>query len=784
MDYSDFLQKFYLPKSGGGLEGYKSKCRTALFFFENGLDGKYDANIICPSDSTYEKWLTGTRRPESQIWSEAEKHLLTDHLLVKLMSVLNERNLRSMLQSFEVPLAIGESPDKRAFARAIAAQFEAIVHGCGSAENIVPAEYKKLPEPIGFKTYLRGAVERYKWIKLPGEEDCQLDEVYVCNNIGTSAAVFPHRIVGNVIENATLQKLRSYDRRGETKRILLVGGCGYGKTLMLQHLFLEAAEQTDETGCLPIFAELRNYSPAEQDLLSFIVATVQEYDDSFSTDSAKQLFRKGTAQLLLDGLDELNSSEGVDFQKRLKELWHKYPDIQIVVTSRQSPIIKGIAGFNQLYLHPLEEEQVDCLLDKLSALESDNTAKADILSFFDSTTGYVKKDGFIATNPMLLTVIARNHNELKDSIDSRARFYEVLYNELIRGHDEEKEAFKRLFHSVSDDSEFTEVFREFCAKTYMDGVYEFDRRTFEKYFKEVQKDIALVNPKIFTLANFQYDVCATACMMYEQESGIYYIDPGFQDYFFAEYYYFLDTDEAKKIGEILAHRSVRSFRNLDGLQMLYRMSADKAEVCVLLPYLRSIFTGANPEEGFIRFLENGFGSVTYTVLDDTQINEAIQGNRTMKFDWLSDSNSVKNVVMALVFSALDLSNTFTMKAHVQAARQNKNATHFLAGILDGSMQDDNPGNVIKAFPYELRYRDDVEFFRSMKVNGTPILSNSGKPIVFGYVCSVSPVSLLSDPEQLNEFMEMTRENGLIEAFNKVEDFYRQMLDRQKENDFR
>jgi len=451
LDYSDFLQKFYLPKSGGGLEGYKSKCRTALFFFENGLDGKYDANIICPSDSTYEKWLTGTRRPESQIWSEAEKHLLTDHLLVKLMSVLNERNLRSMLKSFEVPLAIGESPDKRAFARAIAAQFEAIVHGCGSAENIVPAEYKKLPEPIGFKTYLRGAVERYKWIKLPGEEDCQLDEVYVCNNIGTSAAVFPHRIVGNVIENATLQKLRSYDRRGETKRILLVGGCGYGKTLMLQHLFLEAAEQTDETGCLPIFAELRNYSPAEQDLLSFIVATVQEYDDSFSTDSAKQLFRKGTAQLLLDGLDELNSSEGVDFQKRLKELWHKYPDIQIVVTSRQSPIIKGIAGFNQLYLHPLEEEQVDCLLDKLSALESDNTAKADILSFFDSTTGYVKKDGFIATNPMLLTVIARNHNELKDSIDSRARFYEVLYNELIRGHDEEKEAFKRLFHSVSDD---------------------------------------------------------------------------------------------------------------------------------------------------------------------------------------------------------------------------------------------------------------------------------------------------------------------------------------------
>jgi len=47
----------------------------------------------------------------------------------------------------------------------------------------------------------------------------------------------PNKNRGNCIVDATLQKLRTYDRRGETKYVILIGACGYGKTLMLQHLF-------------------------------------------------------------------------------------------------------------------------------------------------------------------------------------------------------------------------------------------------------------------------------------------------------------------------------------------------------------------------------------------------------------------------------------------------------------------------------------------------------------------------------------------------------------------
>jgi hypothetical protein len=173
----------------------------------------------------------------------------------------------------------------------------------------------------------------------------------------------------------------------------------------------------------------------------------------------------------------------------------------------------------------------------------------------------------------------------------------------------------------------------------MDGVFEFDHRTFEKYFKDVKKQETLSNPNIFQLDGFEHDVCATACMMYEQESGIYYIDPGFQDYFFAEYYYFEDTEKTKAMGEVLRHRKVNSFRNLDGLRMLYKMSPTKTEVCLFLPFLKDIFKNAEEDETFLRFLSYGYKECTYTEINDPAVKTYMHETGADKFDCILDTNS-------------------------------------------------------------------------------------------------------------------------------------------------
>lgn len=786
MEYSDFLQKFYLPDIGGGLDGYKSKKKTALFFFENGLDDQYDDNIICPSDSTFEKWVDGKRKPDSSIWSEASKHLDDEKLAKKLLAVLNTKNLKSIMMSFGITFEIEEVPDKKRFSTAVAAQFVAIAEGYGTADNIVPEEYKKTPESVGFRSYLRGAENKYKWIRLPGEEECLLDDVFICNNIGTSAAVFPHRIKGNYIEDATLEKLRTYDRRGEVLREILIGGCGYGKTLMLQHLFLEAADHSDETGRLPVIAELRNFSSSYDGFVPFIVDTVCEYDPSFTESSAIEILEKGQAQILFDGLDELDPGEVKFFQKKLAELIHRYPNIQVIVTSRPCSAINGINGFIKLYLHPLDEDQVNSLLDKLLIRKQDSKAKETILSFFEPGAGYVKKDGFIATNPMLLTVMVSNYEKLMKLNGDKTRFYELMYDVLIRGHDEEKEAFDRFFHSVGNREEFTQVFRAFCALTFMDGVYEFDRRTFEKYFKLVKKQEELSNPNIFRLDGFEHDVCATACMMYEQESGIYYIDPGFQDYCFAEYYYFEVTDKTKAMGEALNRRQVKSFRNLDGLKMLYMMSPEKMEVCVFLPFLNEIFKESDETKCFMRFLAYGFRECIYVDLDEVAIKANMAKLNADKFDYLIDSNPPKNIVMWMILDILNLNNTFSLGALVKPLKQEDGVTHFITGYLDsvGKNEGSDKTYIIKMNENEIRHKGDSDYFEKMRLMMVPIRDDKGEPVCFGYKYRVNPLSLLPDQRRTEDFIAMAKKAGLVDAFMKVKEYYNKIVERQKANDFK
>lgn len=787
MDYKEFLAAFYRKNRAGGLLGYRSKKKLTEFFFSNALIGD-ERELLPTSDDAYDRWFDGSRNPKTEVWAAIASRADTDNLEKETLKALNDSLLRELVVAFGIELLPAEVPDKRRFALAITQQFIALAEGNGTANNIIPAAYKKTPEPTGFETYIRGAINRFKWMRLPGEDEQLMDDVFVCSNIGTSAAVFPHRIRGNYIENATLEKIRTIDRRNELKHALIIGACGYGKTLMLQHLFLDAADRRNETGLLPIFAELRNFSSQQNSFIPFLVEAVQEYDRSFTEADLIGLLEKGQAQLLFDGLDEMDPEETIHFHKKLAELAHAFPNNQIIISSRYCSAINGIRGFVRLYLHPLDEAQADRLIDKLLQDVDDDKAKETILSFTKPNTGYIRKNGFVATNPMLLTIMVRKYKELQDCAGSRIKFYETMYNALIKEHDEEKQAFSRFFHSVTDGDEFTLVFREFCAKTYVDGIYEFDHRTFERYFKQLESKNELANPVKFKLNAFQHDVCATACMMYEQESGIYYIDPGFQDYFFAEYYFFADTAPTKEMGKQLRERQPDSFRSIDALMMFYQMAKDKADVCILLPYLDDIFKGQSPENAFLRFLAQGYGEVKYITLDEGIIQKYLMKSKASKHDSIVEQNPPTNIIGAMLLDVLNMPNTFAMGSYDNPVVREKFASYFLTGYVDSvrdfDKPDEEPKIVLRNMKHEIARFGDSEYFDSLERSPVPIRDENGEPVCFGYEYTVNPIKLADSPEQLKFFIEMCNKAGLGLIFARVADYYKKISEAQDKNKLR
>lgn len=783
LDCSEFLQRFYLPDRGGALVGNKSKSKVVEFFFVNAMEE--DAQEILPtSDSTYEKWLTGTRNPQSTIWAALANNFDSSKLQKALINTLNETTLRLVMGSFCVALEQDDVPDRLNFSKAIVAQFKAFASGGGVAENIIPEEYKKPPDLRGFGAYIRETTKKYKYMKFPTEDEHLLEDYFVPSSIGTSSVALPNKNRGNCIADATLQKLRTYDRRGETKCVILIGACGYGKTLMLQHLFLESANQIAKTGLLPVFAELRNFSEDDQDLFLFLGNVVQELDKSFTVEKLSDLLEKGQVQILLDGLDEMDPNETSHFQRKLSEFCHHYPNNQVVISSRQCTAISGIRNFNKLYLHPLDEDQIHLLLDKLLHEIDDekerSTAKDTVLSFLNTRTGYVKVDGFVATNPMLLTIIVRNYKMLKKLDGDKLGFYELMYDILIRGHDEDKESYGRFFISVSEEDEFTQVFREFCAKAYLDGVFEFDRLSFEKYYKLIESKQSLQNRAKFTMRAFQQDVCATACMMYEQESDIYYIDPGFQDYFFARYFYLEDTTQCKKIARGLWSRQPDSFRNLDALQMLYRISGEKVDICILYPYLDGIFKGKSDDEAFLRFLSYSFGHITYTLWNKPLIDKIMQEGPVVveKFDFGNDANHTKNIIIELICDVLDLPNNFVIGSMEDSIQSSDNAVAFYTGAYADITFQGDPDQI----PHKWIRAEKHEISELKSGTGT-IRTKNGEPICFGYAYTVEPQSLIEQPELKANFIELCQAAHLDAMFTKVRKYYESIVRNQRANEY-
>ncbi|MBO5568086.1 MAG: NACHT domain-containing protein, partial [Clostridia bacterium] len=466
-------------------------------------------------------------------------------------------------------------------------------------------------------SYLHGAIQKYKWMTILGGDEVELDEYYVCNRIGRSPAVIAYLDKGNTIDEATLKQLRTYDRRGITNRVILIAASGFGKTLMLQHLFLQAARTQADSGLLPVLVELRNFSHISHDLVACIVASVARFGEKFTEDDARDLLAKGQCQILLDGLDEMDPSEITEFQRNLTDFIDLYPDNQIVLSSRECDALNGIRRFNKLYIHPFDNDQSQRLIDKLLQNVDDPRAKGKIQRYMDE--GFIKKDGLFATNPMLLTFVVQNYQKLDEYSQSRYLFYQEVYDAMLVDHDADKNAFDRIFHSVSNVDEFTRVFREFCALSYLNAEREFSKASFENYFNKLQSVNEVDNPSKLKWRSFLQDACATACMMYEASSKIIYIDPAFQEYLFALYMYQAPIERARELLKPLKNKSPMEYKTLNGFHMLYEMGAEKAEIAFFLPFLDLIFRGSTEDEAFEKYLQLGYSEIGITVLDKEKV---------------------------------------------------------------------------------------------------------------------------------------------------------------------
>ena len=772
MRYTDFFAKFYMGRSTGGILGHKSKEKIPEYFMKAALiDDYYDR--LPTSNSSYGKWFDGTRKPEDVLWGLIVSHFDEDGFIDKLSKDLNDSVLRYIMIGFNIGLHEGETPDKRLFAFALAKQFYAIAQGCGNADEIVKDFYKPDAYITAFPEYANRTKLKYEKTKTPfsdGEERL-LEDVYVCNILSSrlSATKNRHsRTQERTILNANLDSISEY-----SNRVILVANGGMGKSMMLQHLFLDSIQKHLQTGMLPIMIELRDFSESNDLFDDYIVKTAETFDENLTRKKVADLMLSGKCQILLDGADEIDLSDVNSFQRQITELTDRYPYSQYVMASRDCDIIRGVQGFTKLYLRPFNSDQSSILIDNLLADLEDETIKDEIATLTEGE--YLQKHRVFASNPMLLTFVIMKHLHVNPFEGKKRLFYRSVYDAIVYSHDEEKKGYSRVFRSAQNAEEFTKVFKEFCAITYMKHETEFDLDTFDEYFNNLTTKDTLENPNIMSSKNFIHDACTTACMMYEEDIKLLYIDPGFQEYLFALYYYSADPEELKTLGRTLWNIPIIDFDGYDAFEMLYEFSLEKFENCLLKPYLHNIFNSTTEIEKFIKFLRHGYREFEYQVIDTDKIAKYTSENDA---DWISLKPVIiepSNIIFMLLLQQLDINNYLSLEPLEEAV----DYPEFMTAGIFGELYFDPVDGKKSISPHRLlrQHTIDVQAYERTHEVESYIRDVQQQLVCFGHEYKIDFDKVLETPENYSDLINVlkTPENDILRAYNKVKKYYEELI---------
>lgn len=394
--------------------------------------------------------------------------------------------------------------------------------------------------------------------------------------------------------------------------------------------------------------------------------------------------------------------------------------------------------------------------------------------------GYLNKHGEFASNPMLLTFCIMNYPSYQSFYDNPHEFYRSAYDIILSDHDLEKSPLDRVFRSADSQDDFTDVFREFCAVSYVERKFQFNKMTFEAIFKKLKSTKQVANPRIMNKTNFLHDACATACMMYEAKSDILYIDPGFQQFLFAEYNYFAEPKEVEAMGKKLWTVPESEFNGGIAFEMLYELSAEKVEVCLELPYLDMIFKDKTEEESFNAFLIHGFREIKSALLDRTAIAECEQKSGIVGKYAIASKSEPKSVILSMMLKRLnvDMDDPSAMIAPLidMETLYPEAESKAIIGerIFDQSTQK-----------YFLNFRK-VERDKVEKLAGRDFVltDDSGKVITFGYEYKADMGQLEKRLERYMALFSLVKSDEVIKKkYERLKAYYVELVEKHRNNEF-
>lgn len=398
----------------------------------------------------------------------------------------------------------------------------------------------------------------------------------------------------------------------KTKRIIISGTAGSGKSILMRKLFLDFCE--NESCTIPILIELRILALGESKKIEeHLQESLREIDEKFDEKDLEWLLRSGVVTLLLDGFDEIDYKRSDRYEKEIIDISNRFQDINIVVSSRPDGNFESWENFEIFFTQPLKKEQS---IELISKIDYETLVKESFIKELNNKL-YDKHTGFLS-NPLLLTMMLLTFEQLAEIPDKIHIFYEQAFETLYNKHDALKELYKRHSYCNLPSDDFKRLLSAFCLVTFTERAFKFTKEKAIEYIATSKKIEDRINANS---ESFFQDLLKNVCILQRDGLNYQFSHRSFQEYFCAR---FLIEHDLSLLDEILDELLIFGFRD-EVLNLIFAMNREKLEREWLLPKIEKYkqeIDNALEKEGLTGFYNLLYSGVNLHISD---------GNRRLGF---------------------------------------------------------------------------------------------------------------------------------------------------------
>jgi len=400
-----------------------------------------------------------------------------------------------------------------------------------------------------------------------------------------------------------------------SKRLLITGIGGCGKSTLIKHLFLDTAKNLSY---IPIYFELRNLSAERMGLIDAIYERICNLGFSLEKEYFVKALELGQFAFFLDGYDEVAPALRDSVSKEIHNLSERYRDCVLIVTSRPDDSFVSWNLFTVLKTLPLDKSQACELIKRLNY---EHNVKERFLKELDGKL-FERHNSFLS-NPLLLTIMLMTYSQFAEIPSKIHVFYSQAFETLFSRHDAQKGAYKRETESKLSIDDFRKVVACLSLLSYFDKRISFSKDEVRVYLEQ-SKTITQID---YDVENVIADLLNSVCLLREDGLDISFTHRSFQEYFSA--YFISQSSQKSKLLRKL-HQDIRFAMDSVGA-ILFELDRDLVESEFVLSNLQKIskltnYDSTRPEESFFEYckqthmeitLYEGSGETRYRDLADS-----------------------------------------------------------------------------------------------------------------------------------------------------------------------